>query len=86
MALFAGLGEGSAVHKAADPDSWYWRPEHELLAVVAEAVDAGTRTFISAHSKEGSPKIKPLQIIRPYATRKRTRGTTINEFKTLFNL
>lgn len=86
VALFNGLGVGSACHRAIDPDAWYWRPEHELLATVAEAVDAGTRTFIAAHSKEGSRAPKPLQITRPYGAHKRTRGTTLDEFTKMFNL
>lgn len=82
VALFNALGPGSGVHKALDPEAWYWTPELELAAATVEAIDAGNRSFIRAHSDKNAAQPKPIEIPRPGKS-KRKRGTTLNEFKTM---
>jgi hypothetical protein len=42
-----------------------WSTGDNLLALIAELVDANTRAFISAYSKPNSPAPKPIKIPRP---------------------
>lgn len=42
-----------------------WGATEELLALLAELVDAGNRTFFRVHSKRGAQQPKPLEITRP---------------------
>lgn len=83
LALFNGIGPGSAVHRAADPEAWHWQTEHELLALVAELVDMGNRQFVRANSKEGATQPKPIVITRPGQVTRKQRGTTLDELMTM---
>jgi len=64
-ALVQGLPPGGALHRSIDPDGWRWTTDTEMLATVAELVDANNRLFYSAHAKKGSSPVKPIKIMRP---------------------
>lgn len=66
LVLVAGLPHDSAVNRAVVPErAWPAYAAEELLAVLVELVDEGNRLFGAAHSKEGRPHRKPVEVLRP---------------------
>lgn len=61
-----------------------WGTAEELLAVIAEVIDAGNRTFLLAHSKRGTPQPRPIQITRPAHLRPERRPATSDELREMF--
>lgn len=56
-----------------------WGPTQELLATIAELVDAGNRLFFSANSKKGTRLPRPIRIPRPSERRRRRKRNATGE-------
>ena len=84
--LLRGLSRDSALRRAVDPDSALWDTKDELLATIAELVDAGNRSFFRAHTKDSEPQPKPIKITRPHRAAEERRGTSMQELQQMFPL
>lgn len=58
-----------------DPDGLGagWGPNEELLATIAEVLDAGNRMYFRAHAKKNARLPKALRIPRPSERRRRPK-------------
>ncbi len=64
--LVRALPPDSAIARATDPHAAVgWGNAEELLALLAELVDLGNRTFLSANARPGVRVPEPVQIPRP---------------------
>lgn len=64
-----------------------WGPTEELLAVLAELVDAGNRLFFRVHAKRGASQPKPIEITRPpdpNEVPKQRRPATSEDLRAIF--
>lgn len=53
-----------------------WTNTEELLALIAETIDAGNAAFYNVHRKKGAPPAKPLKVTRPGPKKKRRKATS----------
>jgi hypothetical protein len=84
--LLRGLSKESALFRSVNPALAMWDQKDELLASIAELIDANTRTFIRAHSDKSDPQPKPLKITRPHRAKEDRRGTSMQELQQMFPL
>lgn len=80
--LVTGLSPDSALARKMNPESWHWKNEHELLAVIAELLDRHDRHFIRANTEKGQKQPNPIEIARPWKkVKQHSRGTSMSEFR-----
>jgi hypothetical protein len=70
-----GLPLNGALARAYDPHRLGrgWGAQEELLALIAELVDANTRMFLCAHLPRGQKPPKPIFIRRPDDNERKAR-------------
>lgn len=84
--LLEALPRESALVRGFDPHNGAWGNTEELLAVLAEQVDAGNRLFFAAHAKKGTRPPKPLEIRRPGQVQQRRRQSSPAEVARFFGM
>lgn len=85
--LVRGIPAESALGVSAGGYRPGWGATEELLALLAELVDLGNRTFYRVHSKRGAQQPKPLKIPRPTEDeepRKKRRPATSDDLVEMF--
>lgn len=85
--LVRGIPAESALGFATGGYRPGWGATEELLAVLAELVDLGNRTFFRVNSKRGAQQPRPIEIPRPPDPNeepKKRRPATSEDLKALF--
>ncbi len=70
----SALGRALAIRQVGE-----WGLTEDLLAFLIEVVDLGNRSFVSAHSKKGASKPRPITIPRPPAPRRKGEAPPVDE-------
>lgn len=84
--LIEQLPPDSATARALDPEitGVGWTQQIEMLATIAELIDANTRLHFEVNKGKGQTSPPPIRILRPWQPRRQRRQATLAETRAMF--